>query len=545
MEHIRNTAKSDGEKLMEEVNIAVVGTGTWGINLVRNFHALKALKVVCDRDPERLKMVHERYPDVELETDFDRLLRRPDIHAFAIATPASTHASLTIKALEAGKDVFVEKPMALNIQDGERMLEAAYRYDRILMVGHVLEYHPAVLKLKELLEEGKLGKLQYIYSSRLNIGRFRMEENALWSFAPHDISILLRLLDDMPEEVSCHGGAYLNHKIADVTISTFKFPNDVRAHIFVSWLHPFKEQKLVVMGDKQMAVFNDTVPWEEKLKLYPHRVDWVGGRIPIAHKAEAENVRLEETEPLREECKHFIECVVNRQKPRTDGESGLRVLRVLDSCQRSLEQGGKVIQFFEERKRSYFVHPTATVDPGCEIGEGTRIWHYTHIMSGAKIGKNCVLGQNVFVGKNVRIGDGCKIQNNVSVYEGVTLEDNVFCGPSVVFTNVINPRSEVNRKDEFKPTLVRKGATLGANCTIICGHTIGRYAFVGAGAVVTKDVPDYALVTGVPAKVVGWMCRCGVKLQFDGNGHANCQVCGRGYVRQGEKVKEIWTSNAD
>ena len=527
-----------------EVNVAVIGAGVWGINLVRNFHALDALRVICDRDHERLKLIYERYPNVDMETDFAHLLQRSDIHALAIATPAPTHADLAIQALEAGKDVFVEKPMALNVSDGEQMVEIARKQGRILMVGHVLEYHSAILKLKELLDKGELGKVQYIYSNRLNIGRFRMEENALWSFAPHDISILLRLLGDMPEEVACHGGAYLNHEIADVTMSTFKFSNDVRAHIFVSWLHPFKEQKLVVVGDKQMMVFDDTLPWDRKLRLYPHRVDWVSGRIPVANKAEAENVQIEEVEPLQEECRHFLLCIATREQPRSNGESGLKVLQVLESCQRSLRQGGKVVRSSEEEEVLYFAHPTATIDAGCEIGEGTKVWHNAHVMSGARIGKNCILGQNVFVARNVRIGDGCKIQNNVSVYEGVTLEDNVFCGPSMVFTNVVNPRSEVSRRDEFRPTLVKHGATLGANCTVICGHTVGRYAFVGGGAVVTKDIPDHALVYGNAAKIAGWMCECGESLYFtssnsDSVEFATCEKCDKQYQKDGLSVKQV------
>ncbi len=179
----------------------------------------------------------------------------------------------------------------------------------------------------------------------------------------------------------------------------------------------------------------------------------------------------------------------------------------------------------------YFVHESSYVDEGAEIGEGTRIWHYSHVMPAARIGRNCVLGQNVFVGRHVCIGDGVKIQNNVSVYEDVELEDYVFCGPSMVFTNVINPRSEIERKDEFRKTLVKRGATLGANCTVICGTTIGRYALVGAGAVVTKDVPDYALAIGVPACLAGWVCACGVTLSFV-NGTATCEVCGQPYVQE-------------
>ncbi len=189
---------------------------------------------------------------------------------------------------------------------------------------------------------------------------------------------------------------------------------------------------------------------------------------------------------------------------------------------------------------SYFVHPTAVIDPGAEIGEGTKIWHFSHVMSGAKIGKNCVLGQNCFVGPDAVLGNGVKLENNVSVYTYVTLEDNVFVGPSAVFTNDINPRAPYRKGPKgWIPTLVKHGASIGANATIVCGVTIGRWAFIGAGAVVTKDVPDYAIVAGVPAKIIGWMCECGAKLNFDSNGDATCSKCNRKYHKEGDTVKEI------
>ncbi len=185
----------------------------------------------------------------------------------------------------------------------------------------------------------------------------------------------------------------------------------------------------------------------------------------------------------------------------------------------------------------YFLHETSIVDVGAQIGEGTKIWHFSHIMKDARIGKRCILGQNVFVAGGVKIGDGCKIQNNVSIYSPAVLEDDVFCGPSCVFTNVYNPRAFIERKDEFRATLVGKGATIGANATIVCGVTIGKYAFIGAGAVVRKDVEDYAVVVGVPAEQIGWVCKCGVSLKhFDRSNNARCKSCGCEYIVKSNKL---------
>jgi UDP-2-acetamido-3-amino-2,3-dideoxy-glucuronate N-acetyltransferase len=293
-----------------------------------------------------------------------------------------------------------------------------------------------------------------------------------------------------------------------------------------------------------MAVFDDTA--QKKLLLYPHRVDWAG-RTPKAVKAEAIAVELEKAEPLKEECRHFLDCVATRRTPVSDGHEGLRVLRVLDACQASLERGPTARPMPEaaaaKKPQNYFAHPTACVDLPCSIGKGTKIWHFSHVMKGATIGENCSLGQNVLVSSGAVVGNGVKIQNNVSVYDGVVLEDGVFCGPSMVFTNVMNPRSEIVRKSEYRPTLAKRGVTFGANCTVICGHTIGQYAFIGAGAVVADDVPPYALVAGVPAKQIGWMCRCaGQRLEFDDAGSARCRACGQGYRLREGLVEE--TSNS-
>ncbi len=223
-------------------SVAVIGAGYWGKNLVRNFHDLGALSLICDADNAQLALVGAQYPSCQTTSSFDDVLADTTIAAVSIATPAETHASHVMQALKAGKHVLVEKPLCLSVSDGEELVELSKASNRTLMVGHLLWYHPAILKLKELIDCGELGRIQYIYSSRLNLGKIRREENILWSFAPHDISVILGLLNEMPDTLSCHGGSYLHHKIADVTVTNLSFASGVNAHIFVSWLHPFKEQ---------------------------------------------------------------------------------------------------------------------------------------------------------------------------------------------------------------------------------------------------------------------------------------------------------------
>jgi UDP-2-acetamido-3-amino-2,3-dideoxy-glucuronate N-acetyltransferase len=519
-------------------DVACIGAGYWGQNLIRNFHELGALRMICDADQARLKKFGCLYPEAALSEIIDVSLQDPKITAVSVATPAETHGALVRQSLLAGKDVFVEKPLCLSVAEGKQLIALAAEMKRILMVGHLLWYHPAILKLKELIQAGELGRIRYIYSNRLNLGKIRREENILWSFAPHDISVILGLLNEMPDSVRAQGGNHLHDKIADVTVSLLSFPSGIKAHVFVSWLHPYKEQKLIIVGERQMAVFDD-VEEKDKLTLYPHVISW-NGNIPVPSKAKAYPVAIESWEPLRAECQHFLDCVQTRQNPRTDGHEGLRVLTVLQQCQDALEipvSNGKAAP---PRRPKYSAHESAFIDEDVEIGEGTTVWHVSHILRNSRIGRDCRIGQNVVVGPNVSIGNGVKIQNNVSVYEGVTLEDDVFCGPSAVFTNVYNPRSEIRRMDEIRPTLVRRGATLGANCTIVCGVTIGQYAFVGAGAVVTRDVPDFALVVGNPARITGWMCACGNRLEHNGNGAGGvCTSCRRAYRMAGEEVAAL------
>ena len=319
--------------------IALVGCGYWGKNLCRNFHALGALSSVVDATENGQATVRALAPDAQITDNLDDLLRNDQIQGVALATPAETHAELAIQAMQAGKDVFVEKPMALALEDAEKMKDVAEETGRILMVGHLLEYHPAILKLGEMIASGQLGKINYIYSNRLNFGKVRIEENALWSFAPHDVAVILRLMGQSPKEVAACGGSYLTSGIADTTLSNLRFENESRAHIFVSWLHPFKEQRFVVVGDKKMAIFNDVAPFGEKLQLYPQNVEF-DGLIPILKKEDAEFVEHANTEPLREECNHFLECIQSSKQPLTNAQSGIHVLKVLHACQQSIEQNG-------------------------------------------------------------------------------------------------------------------------------------------------------------------------------------------------------------
>jgi len=346
---------------------------------------------------------------------------------------------------------------------------------------------------------------------------------------------MLYLLDEMPFQVIAQGGNYLNQDITDVTMTMLSFKSGVQGHIFVSWLHPDKEQKLVIVGDQKMAVFNDTLT-QGKLQIHDKGVDWIN-RQPVPRKNGITLVPLDNSEPLKAECEHFLHSITSDSTPKSDGNNGIKVLKVLNACQDSLKQHGATVDLNgSNHSKPFFSHETAIVDKSCLVGDGTKIWHFSHVMPGAQIGSNCNIGQNVVLSPAVKIGNNVKIQNNVSVYSGVVLEDDVFCGPSMVFTNVINPRSHISRKNEFQNTLVKKGATIGANSTIVCGNTIGKYAFIGAGAVVTKDVPNHALVLGNPARISGWVCECCNRLYFH-NDVSTCSSCNKQYKMIDEEVK--------
>lgn len=327
--------------MSEKPAVGVLGTGYWGKNLLRNLNALGALRGMVDADADALAKFAEMYPDARAHDSVDALLADDGLSAVAISTPAATHGDLVEKALKAGKDVFVEKPLCLDLDQAHRLDALAKAEGRVLMIGHLLLYHPAFLAVQDSVARGDIGRLRYIYSNRASLGKIRREENALWSFAPHDISMMLALTGRAPTRVVCNGEAWLSPNVADLSLSHFDFGDHLQGHIFVSWMHPFKDHRLVVVGEKGMIVFNDTLPGDQKVLRYPHKLAWEGA-LPMLEKAEAHPVPYRTDEPLAEEMTHFLDCCATRATPRSDAAEAIGVLSVLDLCQRSLTSGSPV-----------------------------------------------------------------------------------------------------------------------------------------------------------------------------------------------------------
>jgi len=319
-----------------EENIAVVGCGNWGKHLVRNFAELGVLACVCDPNLELAQSLARQF-GVE-NTSYDEVTRNAAVDGVVLAVPAPLHASMAIDAMQAGKHVYVEKPLAMNQAEAQQMIDAASANGVHLMVGHLLQYHPIFEALREMVREGELGKLNYIYSNRLSLGRIRSEEDVIWSFAPHDISMIVSLTGQEPKLVRTESTSILQVDIADTATIHLEFEAGLRAHVTVSWLHPYKEQKLVVIGEGAMAVFDDTQPWSNKLALYRHKIGF-SGQTPIPKKAEVEFIAIPQAEPLKQECQYFIDLLEGSVPPMTDGDEGLRVLKILTAA--SLSQAKK------------------------------------------------------------------------------------------------------------------------------------------------------------------------------------------------------------
>lgn len=477
------------------MSLGLIGGGYWGKNLIREFNKIGFLSMICEINDTLIETYMKDYPHITITKNWEEMLNS-NITAVCISLPAEMHYRYAIDALNKDKDVYIEKPITLDIKEAEELILLAKQKNKILMVGHLLHYHSAVIKIKEILPT--LGKIKQITANRFNLGIFRTYENVLWSFAPHDISVILSLCNELPDWVICNGTGALTSNIHDITNSIMMI-NDIYVNINVSWLNPYKEQKMTIVCEKGMILFDDMS--DNKLKIYKDYLKWSNNvnPSPVANKTDAIIIELDNITPLENECRHFMECCIKRNKPITDGEEGLRVLKVLDMLSQSLKTGNKIIP----SKHNYFAHETAIIDDGASIGEGTKIWHYSHICKGAIIGKNCNIGQNVFIAGGAIIGDNCKVQNNVSIYAGVKAGNYVFFGPSCVLTNDINPRGMHSKNGQYIETIIEDGVTLGANCTIVCGNRLGQHSLIGAGAVICKDVQPYNVMVGNPAKSIG------------------------------------------
>ncbi len=331
------------------------GVGFWGKNHFRVFSGLKncCLKTCCDKNKEALDKIPESLRcGTKFTHDFDDIIKDKEIDGVVITTPSETHARLTLKALSSGKHVFVEKPLALSVEDAEKMVRMAEKSKKILMVGHLLLYHPAAKKLKSYIEDGSLGDLNYMYSTRVNLGQVRAEENALWSLTAHDISLAIYLADKMPKEVSATGKCYIRDSVQDVVFVSLNFDNKMMAHIHASWLDPHKVRKFTVVGSKKMVVFDD-MEATEKIRVYDKGVDWQKGQSSYdafltIREGDIHIPRIDMVEPLKVECQHFIDSIKNNTRPVTDGKNGLQVLRVLTAAQKSLDKNGRPVKIGKE-----------------------------------------------------------------------------------------------------------------------------------------------------------------------------------------------------
>jgi predicted dehydrogenase len=327
----------------DTTNIGVVGLGHWGPNLARNFAALPNADVtwLCDGNSDALDKQRAGHPSARMTGDIQDLLDDDELHAIVIAAPVPAHAALATRVLETGKHVFVEKPLGATLAETEALVDFAATTDRVVMVGHLLEYHPAVERLKSMVDSGELGDIRYVYSTRLNLGKLRTDENALWSLGPHDVSVALALIGEEPNEIWARGESYMNEGVEDVVFGYMRFPSGIASHLHLSWLDPHKERRITVVGSKRMATFDD-MKIEGKLTVYDKGFDedFKSYGEYLARSGDITQPQISNEEPLRIECRHFVDCIQNGTTPRTDAASGLRTVRVLEELQKSLDSTG-------------------------------------------------------------------------------------------------------------------------------------------------------------------------------------------------------------
>ncbi len=517
--------------------IGVIGLGRFGRAVAERLLRLDALGAVCDLDATRCAA----FATATRHGDALALMAAPDVDAVVLATPVTTRAAMARATLEAGKDLWAPPPLCLAVAELEALVALASRARRVLMID--AGDGPARRAMAQAIDAGELGALQIVEVRRAGFGPFRPDEPVAARLLP-DLATLAGLLGEAPQRLRAESASVVQAEVPDHVTAHVHFGGGVRAVLTASRVHPTPEDRFVVIGDAGMLVLEGA-----HLTRHTHSIAWREGQ-PAAVPGGAEALHI--ADGLDAAVERFLAAVSGGETAQPDAADALRALRIFESIGRSLDRDRAVPTepapteapaIVGAGASDVFVHPTAVVDGPVEIGAGTKVWHFSKLLGPLHIGERCSLGQNVVIERHVRIGDNVKIQNNVSVYSGVILEDDVFCGPSMVFTNVGTPRSHYPRKGEYAVTRVERGASIGANATVVCGHTLGRYCFVGAGAVVTKDVPPYALVYGNPARVRGWTCFCGLSLSLGvdacGEEEAECEGCGRRYARAGHAVRPL------
>lgn len=510
--------------------IAVVACNQLDLHLATEFYKLGVLEAVGILDWVAPETTHHPQFGVPICGIAD-ILSRPDITALAITAPTSQHIGFVHEALKTGKHVFIKFPQFDNTDNITALHDIAGQKGVIVMVPSPPSPHHALTALAEICRSDRLGELRHVHSHRINPQAGGGEADILRGLHL-DISAILALLNDDIEWVSAVGQKNFPRALGDAMTVYITARSGKTASLHVSCLPGRIEHRLVAVGVSGSAVFDDNCDGSRKLCIYSHQ-----GDLPTVEDIELAPLVVDAS--MRQNCIHFLDMITQSPPLRTTDTNDLRLLQILDAVQHSLESGIRTkLYTAPPHSVGATIHPTAVVDSPVKIGEGTRIWHFSHVLKNSRIGRDCNIGQNVMIGPDVTIGDRCKIQNNVSVYPGVTLEDGVFCGPSMVFTNVANPRAEIERKHEYRPTTVKRGATIGANATVVCGHDIGRFALIGAGAVVTRDVPDFALMVGNPAHRLGWVCACGEQLPRGAWTESICSACGKTYHRDGDVVRE-------
>ncbi len=543
---------------ISRIQIAIIGCGRLAKELIETFYDLGVLKIICDTNNNDLSWYKKHFDNLQTNTSYDEILDDNSITGVVIAHPFENHGDIARKALLARKHVYLCRPLVIVDKTKKELLSLAKKQKRIVMIGKNLHNYPVFPLLKEMVSSGELGTLKYIHANRLSTGTIKEDENILWSFSPQDISLIIGLAGQMPEFVAATGANFYHSNMADLTSSFMHFPTGLRAHIFVSWLHSEKEHKLVVVGDKKIAVFQDQKTPIQKLHIYPHQISW-DTNIPVPQKSKAEIINIYPNELLKEDCDNFLQIINGQRDYADNGNEGKQVLDVLNASQLSINQDGKKIYLAQTlgKEKGYATSPI--FDPPQMEDRIGKIITLVDVKNSPRLEKHMV--NNPFqksippnshktemsflpFQRLTQDGKGCRINNNISIYKDLILESELF-NPSSQSFSATTQHFLANDPKKVQLTIIKKGATLGANCTIARGKTIGEYAYVGAGAVVLEDVPAHALVVGNPAKIKGWLCRCGNRLRFSRDNKSSCASCLFRYIVEEDDILFVSDSGKD